>query len=92
MPAAKKYPSKYPEDLTLRIEAETISDAGYAHEIGRALGVYSASIWLYNNTRANRNNKGWVECVRCERVLRGIISEARSGRFQERAKALKECE
>jgi hypothetical protein len=72
-----KHPDKYPIDQHLIDEAESIVNGMDVHDRNQAIGTYKSAVYLYNET------KTWsyyISAWKWERILRGIVVEARLGR------------
>jgi hypothetical protein len=70
-------PQEYPVDERLLIEAETIASGADIHDRNKYRVGYKRAIEVYKKTPSHHQ---WHYCVDVERLLRGVIAEAKAGR------------
>lgn len=71
------FPPEYPIDQQLLIEAETLGSGADIHDRNKYRLGYSRAAERY---KANPNQTNWLYCNDVERLLRGVVAEAKCGR------------
>lgn len=77
-------PDEYPIDNYLLIEAEIYNNGSYVHDINQMSANYKYSVSYYNkqpndskNDLSEKRRLYYHSCLKYERMLRGIVAEAK---------------
>ncbi len=74
--------AEYPIDQQLLVEAEMVASGADIHDRNKYRVGYRRAVETY---KANPSHYQWQYCVDVERLLRGVVAEAKAGRNRGRS-------
>jgi hypothetical protein len=74
-------PDEYPTDETLLAESELVASGADIHDRNKYRSGYRRCVAAYKSGRNEvERRSSWKYCVDYERLLRGVVAEAKAGR------------